>query len=170
MKLHDAEKNIALTKKASNAQKILQTINIQENLMQDPSFQSGQGQQLFDAASSFLSRFGIGEADLASNTAFQSFANQSILDQLGGSLGTGVSNADVTFISKTVANLNNTGESIALLLNIKKKIAQQQVAEAQLARQWKIDNETQFLDDKWDTYIETWRENNPIFPDADDYL
>lgn len=165
-----AKRNIALSQEAQNAVKTLQTINIQENLIQDPSFRSGQGQALFDAASGFLSRFGIGEADLASNTAFQAFARQSVLDQLGGSLGTGVSNADVSFINGTVANLENTGESIALLLGIKKKVAERQLKVAEIARQWKSDNNTQYLDDRWDAYLAQWSQENPIFPDADSYL
>lgn len=165
-----AQKNIDMSNSASQAQAILQTIQIQKNLAQDPSFKSGAGQQLFDTASQFLERLGIGEADVASNTAFQAYARKSVLDMLGGSLGTGVSNADVSFLNSTIASLDNSGASIALLLDLQEKVAKRTLQIAALSRQWKSDNETNFLDDRWDTYLEKWSEENPLFPDADDYL
>jgi maltoporin len=89
---------------------------------------------------------------------------------LGGSLGTGVSNADVTFIKSSVATLENTPDGISKLLSLQKKIAQRKIQVAELARQWKLENNTEFLDDKWETYISKWRRENPVFPDAEDYL
>jgi hypothetical protein len=165
-----ADKNIQLNKDANNAQDMLQTISIQENLINDPNFQSGAGQAFLDTAKSLFSRFGFGDADLASNETFQAFANRSVLEMLGGSLGTGVSNADVTFIKSSVATLENTPDGISKLLSLQKKIAQRKIQVAELARQWKLENNTEFLDDKWETYISKWRRENPVFPDAEDYL
>lgn len=165
-----ADRNIQMSEETGNALNTLRTIEIQENLIQDPAFQSGQGQALFDAARGFLSRFGVEEADLASNTAFKAFAQKSVIDQLGGSLGTGVSNADVGFITGTVANLDNSGQSIALLLNLKRKLAERQLKIAEVARDWKKQNNTNFLTEDWDQYLQKWSMENPLFPDANDLL
>ena len=165
-----AERNINMANDASAAVDALNTIQVQRNLTQDPSFRSGAGQELFNNASSLLAQLGIGEADIASGEAFRAFASQSVLDALGGSLGTGVSNADVTFINNTVANLSNTGAGIQTILDIREKLYRRKLETADLARQWMADNNTQFLDQRWDQYIAKWNDENPIFPNADSYF
>ena len=165
-----AERNINMANDAAAAVDALNTIQVQRNLTQDPSFRSGAGQELFNNASSLLEQLGIGEADIASGEAFRAFASQSVLDALGGSLGTGVSNADVTFINNTVANLSNTGRGIQTILDIREKLYRRKLEAAELARQWMADNNTQFLDQRWDQYIAQWNKDNPIFPNADSYF
>ena len=165
-----AERNINMANDAAAAVDALNTIQVQRNLTQDPSFRSGAGQELFNNASSLLEQLGIGEADIASGEAFRAFASQSVLDALGGSLGTGVSNADVTFINNTVANLSNTGAGIQTILDIREKLYRRKLETAELARQWMSDNNTQFLDQRWDQYIAKWNDDNPIFPNADSYF
>lgn len=165
-----AERNINMVNDAAAAVDALNTIQVQRNLTQDPSFRSGAGQELFNNASSLLAQLGIGEADIASGEAFRAFASQSVLDALGGSLGTGVSNADVTFINNTVANLSNTGAGIQTILDIREKLYRRKLETAELARQWMADNNTQFLDQRWDQYIAKWNDDNPIFPNADSYF
>lgn len=165
-----AERNINMANDAQSAVSALNTIQVQRNLTQDPSFRSGTGQELFNSASSLLEQLGIGEADIASGEAFRAFASQSVLDALGGSLGTGVSNADVTFINNTVANLSNSGAGIATILDIREKLYRRKLETAELARQWMADNNTQFLDQRWDQYIANWNDENPIFPNADSYF
>ena len=165
-----AERNINMANDAAAAVDALNTIQVQRNLTQDPSFRSGAGQELFNNASSLLEQLGIGEADIASGEAFRAFASQSVLDALGGSLGTGVSNADVTFINNTVANLSNTGAGIQTILDIREKLYRRKLETAELARQWMADNNTQFLDQRWDQYIAKWNDDNPIFPNADSYF
>lgn len=165
-----AERNINMANDAQSAVSALNTIQVQRNLTQDPSFRSGTGQELFNSASSLLEQLGIGEADIASGEAFRAFASQSVLDALGGSLGTGVSNADVTFINNTVANLSNSGAGIATILDIREKLYRRKLETAELARQWMANNNTQFLDQRWDQYIAKWNDDNPIFPNADSYF
>lgn len=165
-----ADREIKIMDAGTNARSTLRTIQIQENLIQDPAFQSGTGQELFNNASQLLERIGIGESDLASATAFRAFANKSVLDSLGGSLGTGVSNADVTFINNTVENLNNSGEGIALLLQLRRKLAERDIATANEMYKWKKRTGKTMLDSDWELYIQEWAEQNPLFPDANDYL
>jgi len=165
-----ADREIKIMDAGSNARSTLRTIQIQENLIQDPAFQSGTGQALFNNASQLLERLGIGESDIASQTAFQAFANKSVLDSLGGSLGTGVSNADVTFINNTVENLNNSGEGIALLLQLRRKLAERDIATSNEMYKWKQRTGKTMLDSDWELYIQEWAEQNPLFPDANDYL
>lgn len=165
-----ADREIKIMDAGSNARTTLRTIQIQENLIQDPSFQSGVGQDLFNSASSLLEQLGIGKSDIASATAFQAFANKSVLDSLGGSLGTGVSNADVTFINKTVESLSNTGESIALLLSLRRKLAERDILTANEMYKWKQRTGKQMLDADWEMYIQEWAEQNPLFPSSESYL
>lgn len=165
-----ADREIKIMDAGSNARATLRTIQVQENLIQDPSFKSGVGQQLFNSASSLLEQLGIGESDLASATAFQAFANKSVLDSLGGSLGTGVSNADVAYIDKTVENLSNTGESIALLLSLRRKLAERDILTANEMYKWKQRTGKQMLDAEWEMYIQEWAEQNPLFPPSESYL
>lgn len=165
-----ADREIKIMDAGSNARATLRTISIQENLIQDPSFQSGTGQALFNNASQLMERLGIGESDIASQTAFQAFANKSVLDSLGGSLGTGVSNADVTFINNTVENLNNSGEGIRLLLALRRKLAERDILTANEMYKWKQRTGKQMLDADWEMYIQEWAEQNPLFPPSESYL
>jgi len=165
-----ADREIKIMDAGANARTTLRTIQIQENLIQDPSFKSGVGQQLFNSASSLLEQLGIGESDLASATAFQAFANKSVLDSLGGSLGTGVSNADVAYIDKTVENLSNTGESIERLLKLRRLLAERDLLVANEMYKWKQRTGKQMLDADWELYIEEWAEQNPLFPSSESYL
>ena len=165
-----ADREIKIMDAGTNARTTLRTIQIQENLIQDPAFKSGVGQQLFNSASSLLEQLGIGKSDLASATAFQAFANKSVLDSLGGSLGTGVSNADVAYIDKTVENLSNTGESIALLLSLRRKLAERDILTSNEMYKWKQRTGKQMLDAEWEMYIQEWAEQNPLFPPSESYL
>lgn len=165
-----ADREIKIMDAGTNARTALRTISIQENLIQDPSFQSGTGQQLFNNASQILERLGIGEADIASQKAFEAFANRSVLDSLGGSLGTGVSNADVTFINNTVENLNNTAEGIRLLLQLRRKLFERDILTANEMYKWKQRTGKQMLDADWELYIQEWAEQNPLFAPSESYL
>lgn len=165
-----ADREIKIMDAGSNARTTLRTIQIQENLIQDPAFRSGTGQQLFNSASSLFGQLGIGESDIASATAFQAFANKSVLDSLGGSLGTGVSNADVEFINRTVENLSNTGESIRRLLALRRKLAERDILTANEMYKWKQRTGKQMLDAEWEMYIQEWATENPLFPPDESYL
>lgn len=165
-----AEREIKIMDAGANARQTLRTIQIQENLIQDPAFQSGTGQQLFNNASQLFARLGIGEADIASAEAFQAFANKSVLDTLGGSLGTGVSNADVAFINKTVESLSNSGAGIKRLLNLRRRLAERDQLVAQEMYKWKQRTGKQMLDYEWELYISDWANQNPLFPPDESYL
>ena len=165
-----AKRNIALADDAQNAADGLRTIQIQRNLASDPSFSSGTGTELFNRFSSLLEQLGIGEADIASTEAFTAFASQSVLDALGGSLGTGVSNADVAFIKQTVANAETTGKGIELILDLREAAFNHRLERARVTRKWMEDNNTQFLDARYDSFIADWERNNPPFANAQSIL
>jgi len=155
---------------AKDARKTLNTVGIQRQLINSPSFQSGQGQEYFDAASKLLSRFGFGEADVANNETFKALSAQSVLDQLGGSLGTGVSNADVSFIQGTVATLNNTPQGITQLLDVKQALAERELQIERLAREWKEQTGASRLNQDWNNFLDNWAQENPLFVDANSLL
>ena len=165
-----AEQEQGMMTEVQQALEIKRVVEIQKNLMSDPSFQSGKGQELFDSAKNFLSRLGIGEADIASNTAFQAYSKNAILEALGGSLGVGVSNADVSFLKDTVATLDNTGASIELMLNLQEKVADRKIQIAQVAREWKKQTGNRYLNEDWQAYLAEWATNNPLFPSAEELL
>ena len=57
--------------------------------------------------------------------------NKAVLDGLGGSLGTGISNADRDFIQRTTANIGNTKEGNRQIIDVGIKLAErkQQIAQ-----------------------------------------
>jgi hypothetical protein len=105
---------------------------------------------------------------LGNKQAAQALMNQLVLDANGGSLGVGVSNADVQFLSKTGPNLMQSAEGRQKL--VKYAIAREQRAQtvAQMARQWqqragRLDaadrNGKSFYD-----YLDAWANANPLLP------
>ncbi len=53
---------------------------------------------------------------LANTQNYNALISKAVIDRLGGSLGTGVSNSDVTFIKETVGKLENSKEAREALI------------------------------------------------------
>jgi hypothetical protein len=114
----DAKRLGELTTKADSARNLLQTINRMEKM--NPDVYSGGGASARMATVNLLQGMGINVGDpkkLAMSQAFDSDASKLVLDSLGGSLGAGTSNADVSFIQKTVPQLAHSKEARQQMFN-----------------------------------------------------
>ena len=103
----------------SAARESLNTIETQRRFMMDENFESGFGQEFLTNTKKFLSRLGFeGGADVASIEQFMALSSQQILDSLGGSLGTGVSDGDVSLMRGMVTNVGMTKKGIRDYLRV----------------------------------------------------
>lgn len=145
-----------------SAQNTLNTLNVMERLTRDPNFYSGFGAERATQMKRLLSSLGITDAAAASpNETFQSLSNKVVLDGLGGSLGTAISNADRDFIQQTAPNLNNTPEGNRRIIEMGRALAQRQQEVARMAREYARKNGGR-LDGGFDDELQRWAEANPL--------
>lgn len=98
--------------------------------------ESGPGSGAVDIARRLGSLVGVDSA-LPERQAFEALSNKLVLDQLGGSLGAGVSNADTQFLKDTVPKLSNTPEANRYLIEAGKRLAQRKIEAANAADQFR---------------------------------
>lgn len=115
----DVEQLTRYQKEAEGAAKLLGTLDELEKL--NPTAMSGGGAQTRAQVANWLSGWtGVDIADpgvLADTQQYNAIVTKSILDSLGGSLGAGVSNADVQFIRDTVPKLEYSPEARQQLID-----------------------------------------------------
>jgi hypothetical protein len=92
--------------------------------------------------------------------AFQGFGRV-VLDGLGGSLGTAISNADRDFIQQTAPNLTNTRDGNLAMIELGKAMAQRQQSVAKMAREYAAKNGGR-LDGGFDDQMVQWADANPL--------
>jgi hypothetical protein len=106
----------------------------------NPTAMSGGGAQSRAVVSNWLAGWtGIQVTDpkvLSDTQQYNAIVSKSILDALGGSLGAGVSNADVAFIKDTVPKLEYSPEAREALINYMQTRAKQNIDLYQKAREY----------------------------------
>lgn len=141
----------------------LTTLGMMEQAVKDPSFYSGT---LAENAVLPLKRaaasLGIDPNGVTSMETFNALSKQAALDVMGGSLGTGFSNADRDFVISQVPNLGNSPEGNAQLISVQKALAQRQIEISQLAEMYAKENGGR-LDGGFYQFIAQWAEENPLF-------
>lgn len=151
-----------IDKKAMAAGGTLNSIAAMKVMANDPQFYSGVGSQgtlLWKKAVAALG--GDPEAARPMET-FNALSNKLVVDVMGGSLGTGVSNADVQFLQKTVANLDNSIEGNLQLIDITERIGRREIEVAQFLRDYRAQHDGK-LDNNFVTALAQWSEANPLF-------
>lgn len=149
---------------ATSARATLSTIDTMERAMNAPGFYSGTGGQGRLAFNRALASVGIKDKDTAAPAeVFDALANKLVMESLGGSLGAGVSNADVAFLQRTTPDLGKTPAGNRQLLSIARSIANRQQEVAKLARDYAKANNGR-LDPGFDDAVAQWAEANPLFP------
>ena len=143
----------------------LNSIAIIKNAMQDPNFYSGAGGTAVQALKQAYVAMGGDPSVAASTEAFNAQANKMVIDSMGGSLGTGFSNADRNFVVAQQPNLGNTPVGNKLLVDIAEKVAKRKIEIAALARQYKAAHGGKFDDGFYDELAQ-WAKANPLFPAA----
>lgn len=161
-----ADRFIELQKDAAGARGQTDTLQILRKQMETPGFRSGAGAEFELGVRRGLTALGIGDPQVvASSENFNKFANKAIMDGLGGSLGSGVSNADRDFIKNTVPNLQNTPDGNRQIIDTMMKLNERKAQIALLARRYAAQHSGR-IDAGFDDALEKWAEENPLFPKA----
>jgi hypothetical protein len=142
----------------------LNSAAVMQQMMQDPNFYSGWGGGMALQAKQFLATIGGNPDAAASMEGFTAESKRLALATMGGSLGSGFSNADRDFVEYQVANLAFSPEGNASLLEINRRLAERKIQIAQMARQYEIDNGR--IDARFKQELSQWARANPVFPEA----
>jgi len=151
-------------KDAEGAYGTLNTLNQMEGALKDPSFYSGFGANQVLAVKQMAVALGADPNAAAATESFNAASKKVILDGLGGSLGTAISNSDRDFIGATAPNLGNTQAGNQQLIEIARKLAQRKIEVATLAAQYV--QEKGSLDANWPLFLKNYAEQNPLFASA----
>ncbi|WP_156460218.1 hypothetical protein [Mesorhizobium sp. Root157] len=155
---------LGIQEEAQGAQRALNALQVMEGAMSDPGFYSGVGSGSVMQLKRAATALGMDAGGVDSIETFNAMTKQSALDAMGGSLGTGFSNADRDFVIDQVPNLANTPQGNQALVTIQRKIAQRKIDMANLARQYAEGNGGR-IDVGFDDYLAKWAEQNPLFPE-----
>lgn len=135
---YDAKQIDEYRKNAEAGRAMVKTIDQLEK--SNPTALEGGGAQTRAEVSRWLSGWtGVDVIDpkvLDSTDQFNAITSKMILDSLGGSLGAGVSNADVTFIKNTVPKLESSKEARQDLMNYLRDRASQNIDLYNRAREY----------------------------------
>ena len=111
------------------------------------------------------------DKNLPNKEAAQIITNELVRESAGnnGSLGTGVSNADVQFMVNSVPNLSQSAEGRRTIIDMQTKVLSRQVDVARMARQWqqrygRIDAVNPATGKSFFDNLSEWSERNPLFP------
>jgi hypothetical protein len=158
-----ADTFINAQKAGRNAVGQISTLDTMEKLTDDPNFYSGIGAEKFALPlKQTIARLGGDPNTAAPMEAFRALSSKGVLDTMGGSLGTGFSNADRDFVVSQVPNLGNTPEGNKQLIQIHKKVAKRSQEIAGLAREYAARNGGR-IDAGFDAALSKWAEANPLF-------
>lgn len=134
----DVETLSGYQKAAEGSAKLVATLQQLEKL--NPTAMAGGGAQTRADISNWLSGWtGVQISDpkaLADTQQYNAIVTKSILDSLGGSLGAGVSNADVAFIRDTVPKLEYSREARQQLIDYMKQRAADNIDVYNRAREY----------------------------------
>ena len=134
-------------------------------LMDTPGFFSGWGSQQRLTIARALTAVGLAPEQArqgaASMEAFRAIVNSNVLAAMGGSLGAGVSNADVGFMTNTMPNLENTPDGNRQIVRFLRGLAERRVIVDRFARVYRAQNGGR-LDDGFDSALEAFSERNNI--------
>lgn len=148
-----------------NAYGQIERLNLMERQIDDPAFYSGAGADLVAGARRIGIALGITDPNaVQSIEQFISLSNQQILDQIGGSLGTAISNGDRDFIAQTAANRAYTPDGNRSIITIQRALAQRAIEVGQMARQYEQAHGR--IDSGFYTLLAQYAEANPLFGGA----
>lgn len=162
----EAERFIGYQKGGQSAQSALSSLDVLDNSMKDPSFYSGPGAEKFALPlRQAQAAFGGDPKAAASMETFRANASKAALDAMGGSLGSGFSNADRDFVLNQVPNLANSPEGNKQLIDVSRKVRQREIEISKKAREYASKNGGR-LDAGFDGVLQDYAEKNPLFKGA----
>lgn len=152
-----------IQEQSQSATRALTALDVMEHALSDPGFYSGVGAGQVATLKRMGASLGMDPDGISSMETFNAMSKQAALDAMGGSLGTGFSNADRDFVIDQVPNLGNTVEGNRQLVGIQRKLNARKQEIAGLARQYADQNEGR-IDAGFDDFLAKWAEANPLFP------
>ena len=161
----NAKRYIGLQEEAQGGRRAVTTLDAMENLLDQDGFYSGAGGDSLLGLKRVGRAIGLDPEGIESTEAFNALSKQAALDTMGGSLGTGFSNADRDFVIDQVPNLGNTPEGNRALIRIQRKLAERKVKIGELADRYARQNGR--LDRGFDAALQQWAETQPpLFDDS----
>lgn len=155
---------IELQDGAQAAQRAINALDIMDQAMSDPGFYSGAGGGSVANLKRYGAALGLSGAEgIDSMETFNAMAKQAALDTMGGSLGTGFSNADRDFVLDQVPGLQTTPEGNKRLIEVQRILNKRKQDIAGLSREYAAQNDGR-IDAGFDDYLAKWAEANPLFP------
>jgi hypothetical protein len=155
-----------IQEQSQSATRALTALDVMEQAISDPGFYSGVGAGSVQTLKRLGASLGMDPEGISSMETFNAMSKQAALDAMGGSLGTGFSNADRDFVIDQVPNLGNTPQGNQQLVTIQRKLNQRKQQIASLAREYAGQNEGR-IDAGFDDFLAKWAEANPLFPKVD---
>lgn len=155
-----AERMQSIQTDAVAAQSALTSLNVMDQAMSDPGFYSGAGGENALLLKRVGKTLGFDADGIDSMETFNAQSKAAALDVMGGSLGTGFSNADRDFVIDQVPNLSNTPEGNRALIEAQRRLQQRKIDIAQMARRYEAENNTLL---GFDQELAQWAEQNPVF-------
>lgn len=152
----------AIEEGEGSARSGLDSLTIMEQQLAQPGFYSGAGGDTVLAAKKLARAFGLSPDGIDSMETFNAQAKKAALDSMGGSLGTGFSNADRDFVLGQVPTLDTSPEGNAKLIGIQKKLLERRIEVARRARAYERANRR--LDGAFFEQLDQWAQANPLFP------
>ena len=118
----------------------------QIELINDPNFDAGAGNELVVLGKRILNRLGmVPDSEIASNEQFITYMRKDVLNQLGGSLGVGISASDVDYLDNMVANPSMTKQAMRDILFAADALYQRQIDIVNFAYDYMIERGDQFI-------------------------
>jgi len=147
--------------KAAGATGRLSTLNRLSQL--SPAAYEGAGAPALQLVRSFLTTLGLPAGSVPAGEEFVALSNKMVLDANNGSLGTGVSNADVAFIKNMQPDLSQTREGRQQLIETSRQLAKRDQEVAKQAANYRRERGSM---DGFQVYIQDWAEKNEMFKDV----
>lgn len=145
------------------ATRTLTALDAMERSAGGEGFYSGLGSGGVQFAKRAAKALGLDANGIKDMEAFNAISKQAALDVMGGSLGTGFSNADRDFVLDQVPTLSNTPEGNAALIEIQRAMAERSQDLARLAREYERKHGR--IDLGFEDELATFAEQNPVFTD-----
>lgn len=143
----------------------LSTLDRLDQLVDDQTFYSGFAGPAVKTGKQLLAALGVADADsVQSVEEFQGLTAKAALDRMGGSLGTGFSNADRDFVMAMGANMDSTPAGNHSLIEAHRRIAQREIEIAKMAREYARKHGGR-LDFNFEDELSAWADANPLFAD-----
>jgi muramidase (phage lysozyme) len=132
-------------------------------LSKDPNFYSGTGAGTVQFFKQALAALGGDPNAAAPMEEFAALSNRAVLDTMGGSLGTGFSNADRDFVVSTVPALDATPQGNLKRIDVLRRINQRKIEIGKMADDYVMQNGQ--LDAGFNKLLSQYAETHPLFGD-----